>query len=76
MSGWDFLEGNDKRIGARVIENAKLRQPPPPRDGPSPFDCAHVAHGTWGGHSIAHWRRPARRRPRQQIRNQQSRTHT
>eukprot|EP00966_Prymnesium_polylepis_P152606 3524808-Prymnesium_polylepis.1 len=25
MSGWDFLEGNNKRIGARVIENAKLR---------------------------------------------------
>eukprot|EP00966_Prymnesium_polylepis_P243267 5625739-Prymnesium_polylepis.1 len=30
MSGWDFLEGRNKRIGARVIENAKLRQPEPP----------------------------------------------
>eukprot|EP00966_Prymnesium_polylepis_P334690 7390065-Prymnesium_polylepis.1 len=27
MSGWDFLESNNKRIGARVIENAKLRGP-------------------------------------------------
>eukprot|EP00966_Prymnesium_polylepis_P050512 1169346-Prymnesium_polylepis.1 len=35
MSGWDFLEGKNKRIGARVMENAKLRQPPPPRAGPS-----------------------------------------
>ena len=25
MSGWDFLEGKNKRIGARVIENAELR---------------------------------------------------
>eukprot|EP00966_Prymnesium_polylepis_P167907 3881816-Prymnesium_polylepis.1 len=28
MSGWDVLEGKNTRIGARVIENAKLRQPP------------------------------------------------
>eukprot|EP00966_Prymnesium_polylepis_P047623 1102854-Prymnesium_polylepis.1 len=32
MSEWDFLEGNNaKRIGARVIENEKLREPVPPR---------------------------------------------
>ena len=36
MSGWDSLEGNNKRTGARVVENAKLRQPPPPRAGPRP----------------------------------------
>eukprot|EP00966_Prymnesium_polylepis_P111361 2575639-Prymnesium_polylepis.1 len=34
MSGWDNLEGKNKRTGARVVENAKLRQPPPPRAGP------------------------------------------
>eukprot|EP00966_Prymnesium_polylepis_P314078 7257892-Prymnesium_polylepis.1 len=25
MSGWAFLKGKNKRIGARVIENAELR---------------------------------------------------
>ena len=34
ISGWDNLEGKNKRTGARVVENAKLRQPVPPRAGP------------------------------------------
>eukprot|EP00966_Prymnesium_polylepis_P237281 5487768-Prymnesium_polylepis.1 len=29
MSGWDNLEGKNKRTGARLVENAKLRQPVP-----------------------------------------------
>eukprot|EP00966_Prymnesium_polylepis_P068781 1597502-Prymnesium_polylepis.1 len=35
MSGWDFLEGKNKRTGARVIENAELRglRHLPPRAG-------------------------------------------
>eukprot|EP00966_Prymnesium_polylepis_P053311 1233067-Prymnesium_polylepis.1 len=36
MSGWDNLEGKNKRTGAQVVENAKLRQPVPPRAGPRP----------------------------------------
>eukprot|EP00966_Prymnesium_polylepis_P302331 6984966-Prymnesium_polylepis.1 len=34
MSGWDNLEGKNKRTGARVVDNAKLQQPGPPRAGP------------------------------------------
>eukprot|EP00966_Prymnesium_polylepis_P123137 2846833-Prymnesium_polylepis.1 len=34
MSGWDNLEGKNKRTGARMVENAKLQQPGPPRAGP------------------------------------------
>ena len=35
MSGRDVFEGNHERMGAHVIENAKLAQPPPPRAGPN-----------------------------------------
>eukprot|EP00966_Prymnesium_polylepis_P212682 4926076-Prymnesium_polylepis.1 len=27
MSGWDNLEGKNKRTGVRLVENAKLRHP-------------------------------------------------
>ena len=30
------MEGKNKRTGARVVENAKLQQPGPPRAGPRP----------------------------------------
>ena len=35
MSGREIFEGNHERMGAHVIENAKLAQPPPARAGPS-----------------------------------------
>jgi hypothetical protein len=35
MSGREVFEGNHERMGAHVIENAKLAQPPPPRAGPN-----------------------------------------
>eukprot|EP00966_Prymnesium_polylepis_P096929 2245698-Prymnesium_polylepis.1 len=36
MSGWDVLQGTNKRTGARVIESAELRGiARPPRAGPS-----------------------------------------
>eukprot|EP00966_Prymnesium_polylepis_P191163 4430727-Prymnesium_polylepis.1 len=35
MSGREVFEGNHERMGAHVIKNAKLAQPPPPRAGPN-----------------------------------------
>ena len=35
MSGREVFEGNRERMGAHVIENGKLVQPPPARAGPS-----------------------------------------
>eukprot|EP00966_Prymnesium_polylepis_P193454 4484191-Prymnesium_polylepis.1 len=35
MSGREVFEGDHERMGAHVIENAKLAQPPPPRAGPN-----------------------------------------
>eukprot|EP00966_Prymnesium_polylepis_P244372 5652048-Prymnesium_polylepis.2 len=40
MSGREVFEGNHERVGAHVIENAKLAQPPPPRAGPNQRCCS------------------------------------
>eukprot|EP00966_Prymnesium_polylepis_P173754 4018897-Prymnesium_polylepis.1 len=40
MSGWDNLEGNNKRTGERVAENAKLRHP-------GHLGRDHVGSGLW-----------------------------
>eukprot|EP00966_Prymnesium_polylepis_P268053 6192501-Prymnesium_polylepis.1 len=45
MSGREVFEGNHERMGAHVIEYAKLAQPPPPRAGPNPV-CAHAGDAT------------------------------
>eukprot|EP00966_Prymnesium_polylepis_P236737 5475287-Prymnesium_polylepis.1 len=42
MSGREVFEGNHERMGAHVIEHAKLAQAPPPRAGPN-----HFSAGPW-----------------------------
>eukprot|EP00966_Prymnesium_polylepis_P078342 1816378-Prymnesium_polylepis.1 len=49
MSGREVFEGNHERMGANVIENAKLAQPPPPRAGPNPKVASTAARVTAKG---------------------------
>jgi hypothetical protein len=44
MSGREVFEGNHERMGAHVIENAKLAQPPPPRAGPNRSVRVYLAY--------------------------------
>eukprot|EP00966_Prymnesium_polylepis_P022249 511999-Prymnesium_polylepis.1 len=51
MSGREVFEGNHERMGAHVIENANLAQPPPPRAGPNRF--VKGPFGPWSSPSCA-----------------------